>query len=335
MNGKERCLAAVAGGKADRTPLFPLTMGLAADRAGIKYREYASSGAALAQAQLLMRSRYGLDAITACSDAFRASADLGGEILFPDDLPPHLAAPLIRDEGDLGRLHRPDPLKRGSRMRDRVDAVSEMLRACGEECLVLGWVDLPFAEACSACGVEPFLMMLFDAPDLAHRILDFMTSVVVDFAIAQLDAGCPMIGGGDAAASLISPEFYRSFALPYEQRVFEAIKAKGGLGKLHICGNTSALLEDMVQSGADLYNVDHLVDFGRAAECYAKAGKAFKGNLDPVADFLQSDPDTCFRRTRSLIETAKGKPYLLSAGCEIPAATADEVLDAFCGAALG
>lgn len=40
----------------------------------------------------------------------------------------------------------------------------------------------------------------------------------------------------------------------------EAVHARGGLVKLHICGNTGALLPDMVRCGADLFNVDHLVN---------------------------------------------------------------------------
>ena len=46
---------------------------------------------------------------------------------------------------------------------------------------------------------------------------------------------------------------YRKFALPYEQRVCSAIHRAGSLMKLHICGNTNALLVDMLTSGADLF----------------------------------------------------------------------------------
>ena len=33
-------------------------------------------------------------------------------------------------------------------------------RCLGAECLVLGWVDMPFAEACSLVGVSRFMLML-------------------------------------------------------------------------------------------------------------------------------------------------------------------------------
>jgi len=331
MTSKERCLAAIAGQPVDRVPVFPLLMFFSADRAGITYRKFASDGASLARAQLLIRERFGIDAITACSDAFRVSGDLGGEMIFPDDRPPYLARPIVRDESDLTRIGRPDPTRPGSRMADRCNAVSIMSRAAGSDCLVLGWVDMPFAEACSICGVSEFMLMLVDRPKLAHAVLDRLAEIVIDFAVAQVNAGAAMIGAGDAAASLISPAMYREFALPREQRVCQAVHDAGGLIKLHICGNTSALIPDMISSGADLFNVDHMVDFRQARDAYSAAGRCFKGNINPV-DLLTLRPDAASRRARELIELAAGTPYMLSPGCEIPAAVPDEVFAAFCEA---
>ncbi len=338
MNGLQRCLAAVRGEPADRTPVFPLLMFLAAERAGLSYRRYATDGKALAEAQLAARERFGLDAITACSDAFRLAADLGAQVNYPEQATPHAVEPLVRTASDLAALRRPDPA--GGRMADRRRAVEEMVRAAGRDCLVLGWVDLPFAEACSLCGVASVMTLTYDDPALLHRLLEFLTPLVSDFALSQLEAGAPMIGAGDAAASLISPAFYREFALPYERRVFEAVQARGGMAKLHICGNTTALLPDMIRAGAELYNVDHLVDFQKAAGLYQAAGRAFKGNLDPASDLAFASAEharqEALRRIRLAGQAAAPRPprYLLSAGCEVPATVSDEVFRAFCQAPL-
>jgi MtaA/CmuA family methyltransferase len=332
MNSKQRCLAAINGEPVDRVPVFPLLMFFAQKRGGISYREYATNGHAMAEAQLNIRDTFGVDAITACSDAFRISADLGADMRFPEDQTPFAASPLVTGAGDLDRLVRPDPSDPGTRMADRVRATQAMVKAVGDECLVLGWVDMPFAEACSVCGVSEFMLMLYDDPGLAHRILEFLTGIVIDFCLVQLEAGTPMIGAGDAAASLISPNRYREFALPYEQRVCEAVHAAGGLIKLHICGNTTHILDDMACSGADLFNVDHLVAFSAARRVYAGAQVCFKGNLDPVTDMLQATPEACQAQALACIDMAAGSRYMLSAGCEVPGDTSDEVFRAFCEA---
>jgi uroporphyrinogen-III decarboxylase len=90
----------------------------------------------------------------------------------------------------------------------------------------------------------------------------------------------------------------------------------------------------MTLSGADLFNVDHLVNFALAKEVYGKAKKAYKGNLDPVNDMLFSSPEDCQRKALDCIGKAKGTKYILGAGCEVPEAVTDEVFRAFCEAPI-
>jgi MtaA/CmuA family methyltransferase len=333
---RERFMAALKGEPTDRIPVFPILMFLAVDRAGITYREFATNGRALAEAQLLVQERFDLDAITACSDAFRVSGDLarvlGGEMVYPDDKPPYLRKPLIASDADLDKLGRPDPTSPKSRMGDRVLGVSELVKGAAGNVAVLGWVDMPFAEACSVCGVSEFMVLLMDDPALAHRILAHLTEIVIDFALAQVEAGADMIGAGDAATSLISSAMYSEFALPYEQKVCRAIHEAGGLVKLHICGNTTHLLGKMATSGADLFNVDHLVPLSEARDVYAAHDKCFKGNLDPVSHVMQATPDQCREWAHQCISLTQETKYMLSAGCEVPAETPDEVFQAFCDA---
>lgn len=330
MNSRQRFQATLAGEPVDHPPVFPLLMFFAAGRAGLTYRQFASDGLALAEAQMAVQARYGVDAITACSDAFRLSADLGGEIAFPEHTPPHLTRPLVETATDIGKLGHPDPTE--GRMGDRARAVAAMARGVGEHVAVLGWVDMPFAEACSCCGVSNFMLLLLDEPETAHALLNHLAENVIDFALAQAEAGAPMIGAGDAAASLISAPMYAEFALPYERRVCEAVHAAGYTVKLHICGDTRALLPLMATSGADLFNVDHLVPLTDARDVYTTAGKAYKGNLNPVTDIMQATPDACREAAFRCLDTTRGTQYMLSAGCEIPAETPDEVFRAFCEA---
>jgi uroporphyrinogen decarboxylase len=193
---------------------------------------------------------------------------------------------------------------------------------------------MPFAEACDITGVQEFMMMIYDAPELAHSVLEFLTGVVIDFALAQIAVGAPIIGCGDAAASLISRDQFIEFALPYEQKVTAAVKRAGGLTKLHMCGNSEHLLDQLIRNGADLYNIDHMVDFKTACDVYGKNNKALKGNINPVADLMMATPEHAHNAALTCIETAKGLNYFLSPGCEIPADTPDEVYFAFVDAAV-
>jgi len=327
-------MAVLQGQKPDRTPIAPLMMFFAADRAGIPYRRFAQESSALVEAQLNLFENYHLDMLTVCSDAYRISADIGAQMDYPENQTPHAVVPVVETREDFLAIKRPDPFKVGSRMRDRLDAVEKLAKSAGDKAMIMGWVEMPFAEACDWCGLTGFMEMLMCEPELAHEMLTFITDIEIEFALAQLDAGAQIIGCGDAVASLISAPMFREFALPYEQRVTEAIRKAGGMTELHICGNTTHIMQEMASNGSELYTIDHMVDFEKACQVYGGAGKAFKANVDPVLHLMQATPEEAAAEARARNRMAEGYHYMLSAGCEIPAKTPDEVYFAFVNTVL-
>ena len=112
---------------------------------------------------------------------------------------------------------------------------------------------------------------------------------------------------------------YRQFALPYENRIFDAVHEAGGLARLHICGDTSAIVKDMVTSGADIIDLDWMVDMGAAAAEFGDQ-VSFCGNFDPVSVMLQGNSKTIYEATLDCMH--QGGPRSFSAaGCEIPDGT--------------
>lgn len=329
MTSKERCMAVLQRKKPDRVPVFPLMMFFAADRAKISYRRFSTDASALADAQLNLYENYLVDAVTACSDSYRISGDMGAQIQYPQNSSPYLSQSLVTCEAEFDALKRPDPCKPNSRMRERIDSVEQLAKAIGNKALVLGWIEMPFAEVCEWVGVQNMMYMLYDDPEFVHRMLNAATEIEIDYALAQLDAGAHMIGCGDSAASLVSVSRFCEFVLPYQQRVTFAIHKAGGLSKLHICGNSSHVLDQLAQNGADLYNVDHMVELSMARDIYSGMGKAFKGNVNPVGDLMSATAEQAQQRALSCITLCQDTAFMLSAGCEIPAATPDEVYFAF------
>jgi uroporphyrinogen decarboxylase len=135
-----------------------------------------------------------------------------------------------------------------------------------------------------------------------------------------------MIGLGDAIASQVSPRMYERFALPYERRIFDAVHEAGALARLHICGDTTHLLERMPESGADIIDIDWMVGMSRAAEAFG-AGPALCGNFDPVAVMLRGTPEQVHEATRRCLEQG-GPRHISATGCEVPDGTPHENLRA-------
>jgi MtaA/CmuA family methyltransferase len=269
----------------------------------------------LCDANLAVQQAFDLDIVQTISDPFREAADFGAEIVFPEDDLPLCTGPLLRDPGDLTRLEPPDP-RTARRMSDRL-AANELLRSqVGGEVPIMGWVEGALAEAGDLRGVSQLLIDLYDRPGWVEDLLEVCTSVAIDFARAQIEAGADIIGLGDAIASQISPRMYRRFALPYEQRIFDAVHAMGGLARLHICGDITPILADVAQSGADIIDVDWMVDIRLAAEVFGD-GPALCGNFDPVAIMLQGTPEQVGRAVAGCA-TWGGPKSISAAGCEIP-----------------
>jgi uroporphyrinogen decarboxylase len=148
------------------------------------------------------------------------------------------------------------------------------------------------------------------------EVVEFCTEQAIAFACAQVEAGADIIGLGDAICSQISPTMYRQFALPAEQRIFAAVRELGAVGRLHICGNTSRLLPDMATSGAQIVDLDWMVDLRRAAQIFGDQVRPC-GNFDPVRVMLRGTPDVVRDAVQQCL--ADGGAYLFSsAGCEIP-----------------
>jgi MtaA/CmuA family methyltransferase len=318
VNSLERVQKRMAGEGVDRAPNFSIMMTFAAHHIGRPLSEYYKDYRVLGEANLAVLSDFDLDIVQVISDPYREAADFGARIEFPEDNLPLCKAPLVQDRADIARLRVPDPLA-GGRMTDRVEGIRYLRERVGGEVPVMGWVEGGLAEAADLRGVSTVLLDLYDDPAWTKDLLEICVEAEIAFARAQVAAGADIIGMGDAIASQVSAAMYREFALPYERRIFAAVKEMGALCRLHICGDITHILPDVLESGADIVDVDWMVDFGYAAEvCGDRA--VVCGNYDPVSVMLQGKPARVRQAVFDCLEMG-GDRCLIMAGCEVPDGT--------------
>jgi len=328
MNSLERYLATIAGRPTDFLPRVPILMQFAAEHIGSNYAAFASDWRVLVEANIRCRVEFGFDQVSAISDPYREAQGFGAEIHYEADHAPTCKHPPLSDIHDLSPLRDdPDPYA-CERMLDRLLAVRAFKERIGGECSILGWVEGPAAEAADLRGVQDFLMDMMDDEDACRTLMARCTQTAIRFAEAQLAEGADTIGIGDAIASQMPPDLYRNLIWPFEKQLVGAIQAKGGLVKLHICGNITHLLPHIGELGVDILDIDHMVDPAQARWAVGPE-VALAGRVDPVADVLHGTPDSI----RSAIATsyaAIGNPHLVMAGCEIPPGTPAANLKALC-----
>jgi len=327
MNGLERYLAVLEGREPDFLPRLPILMQFAAEHIGSNYAAFASDHGVLVAANLRCAEDFGMDQLSAISDPYRETQGFGAEIVYVRDGVPRCPHPPLAETKDLSSLPRPDPLS-SERMLDRVHGVHGLKEAAAGRYSVMGWVEGPAAEAADLRGVSAFLMDLMDDEPFAAELMDLCVEVGIEFARAQVDAGADTIGIGDAIASQLSPALYKRLVQPREKRLIDAIHAAGALVRLHICGDTTHLLPGIAGLGADIVDLDHMVDMAGARRVLG-THVVLAGNIDPAAVRRSRNPAEI---REAMVRTYRevGNPFMVAAGCEIPSGTPPENLRALC-----
>ncbi|MDO8541185.1 MAG: uroporphyrinogen decarboxylase family protein [Opitutaceae bacterium] len=327
MTPRERYFAVLRGQPSDILPRIPILMQFAAEHIGSNYGAFASDHRVLVEANLRCAEEFGIDQLSTISDPYRETSGFGGAVEYRRDGVPICERPPLLDDRDLGQLPRPDPLQ-APRMRDRVDAVRSYLERSGDRYSIMGWVEGPAAEAADLRGVSNFFMDLLDDPGYARELMARCVETAIDFARAQVDAGADTIGVGDAVASQVSPQTYESLILPFERQLVDALHEMGVIVRLHICGNTTHLLPGIATLGVDIVDIDHLVDLAVVRKVLGPR-VVISGNVDPVSCVMRGPPEDV-KAAVARCHAIAGAPFMVNAGCEIPASTPPPHLHALC-----
>jgi MtaA/CmuA family methyltransferase len=322
MTPYERVFSRLAGKPVDRIPNLNIVMTFAAKYIGASYGKYAKDYHCLVEGNLAVCDRFGIDMLSAISDPCRETADLGANIVFPEDGVPQCKDFLLKEYSDIRKLSVRNPLE-SERMLDRIRAIKLFKSEASQRYPILGWVEGAFAQANDLRGMTALMADIYLEPEFVEELLGICIEQEIAFAEEQANAGADFIGIGDAAASLVGPSVYESLILPCEKKLVDAIHAAGAKAKLHICGNTGKLLDLMPRTGADIIDVDWMVDFGKAAEAFGT--HSLCGNFDPVGVLLRGSADMVRSAVHGCISVARSNTFI-AAGCEVPRDTPEENL---------
>ena len=337
MTSLQHVQTVLAGGIPDRIPVCLLSFQNAARLAGYSVGEYCQDGTKMAAAQLAYWEAFRHDIIDIESGIAATSEAIGCTVEYREDAPPWVTHPAINSLDEVGSLPDIDP--------ERAPSLAELLKATrlvaarlGSQVCIRGESDLaPFSLAAQVFGMENMLLALTDPEqaDGLHRLLAYTTEQVARLARARIAAGShyTLIGDSTAGPDVCSPTVYRRFALPYEQRLIETLRPAGVEVGIHICGNATRIIKDMVQSGALYFELDHKID--RAAVRQATAGRVtIFGTLDP--GWLLPRGTAAEVRAAAIEDIqllGQAGRYVLSPGCTLPYDTPVENLRALVDAA--
>ncbi len=321
MNSYERTMNKISGKTVDHIPACPLFMTYAAKIINEKYSDYVCSYKILVKGQMALVDKFGIDVVSCCSDAWREAADCGVELEYFEYAPPFSMNHIIKNPADLLKIKIPDS-QGGGRMTDRIEAIKSFSEQVKNEIPILGWIEGPVSEAVDLYGMNEFMTAVIELPDFIDDLLDWTTELEMRFAVEQIRAGADIIGIGDAAASLVSPNFYREKIMPREKMIIDLIHKYGAYARLHICGSVNGKFKSMGETGADIIDIDHMQTMYEARN-EIQSTICLAGNINPIAILRDGNPEKIISELHKC-HNESGDSYMVAAGCEVISDTPEE-----------
>ncbi len=328
MNSLERVKAVMAGQIPDRVPVCLHNFMLAAREAGIRMEKYRTDPEAIARTHLNAVDKYGHDCILIDLDTTMLAEAMGATSECAPNEPGRIVAPAIRSLDEVDRLRVVNPETDG-RVPALLEAVRLIAKQVGNEVAIRGNADqAAFDLACMVRGIEDFLMDLgSDCENPAiERLLEvcYQSHIAVHRALARAGAHFTSLGDSLAGPDVVSPAMFARWARPYEQRLVKELAREGIFTVIHICGDTSKILEMLSAYDVCGFELDYKTD-AVLAKSSVGAKHVLFGNIDPSGVIARGTPALIREKTRQLISLWKpGGLFVLNAGCAIPANTPEE-----------
>lgn len=170
----------------------------------------------------------------------------------------------------------------------------------------------PWQAMCILLGTEESIFMAMDEPEQTHDLLEsiFQKSVQAH----ELWAGTPTdmveTNGGAGSSTVISPDLFREFCLPYNKRQNDLFRSLDVKTVCHLCGGLMPMLELVAECGADGLETMTPPAMGgdcNLAEASRRVGEQlfFIGGFDQNAGFEKGTPAqvremvfNCFEATK-------------------------------------
>jgi MtaA/CmuA family methyltransferase len=327
MTGLERTLSFLKGESVDHPPFHPIIMRWAAKYAGVRYRDFCLDPYSKCMAMNLCAKDFDIDWVTVMSDPWAEASAFGIQVEYPENSLPVDKGNHLPDADSVSRLKRYNPLE-NKRCNNRLIEINEFRKNIDNELFIVGWVEGPVAEYVDLRGASEASVDFLIDPEAVEKSMDLIVDCAMDFISLQIKAGAHCIGIGDAFCSQIGPDLYNQFAFKRQKRLVDFIHSEGCLAKLHICGNTESILNNMIQTGADIIDIDHLVSSMENFTSLTTRQQVFSGKSDPVSVIQDGSIEKIRKSVNDDFIHAGGR-CIVSAGCEITPGTSIENMKAF------
>jgi uroporphyrinogen decarboxylase len=195
-----------------------------------------------------------------------------------------------------------------------LDAISLTKKELNDRVPLIGFAGAPWTIFCymvEGKGSKTFSesrKMLYANPELAHRLLEQITLVTIDYLKAQIQRGADLVQVFDSWAGILSRQQYAEFCIPYLEKISNSITevpitifSKGAISSL----------PDLAKLNCNTLGLDWNMEISDVRELVGES-KTLQGNLDPCV--LYADHKNIELETKKMLNSFKSLRHIVNLG---------------------
>ena len=293
---------------------------------GITVNELISSSEKQVEGTKAIAERCNVGASLNMMDLSVEAECFGAKIRFSDDDIPTVEEGCITDISDVSRITVPE-LNRGKAeiYIDGVKKAKEEIKDIPVFCGVIG----PYSLAGRLYDMTELMMECYDNPDAVKALLEKSTAFIKKYILAFKKAGADGVIMAEPAAGLLSPDLAEEFSVPYVKEIFNSVNDEDFFICYHNCGNAVVNMCDSISSlHADIYHFGNAIEMKEILPQMPKDAVVM-GNIDPILFRSGTAEEIELSIQKLYDECGSFSNFMISSGCDIPADSKWENIDAY------
>jgi [methyl-Co(III) methanol-specific corrinoid protein]:coenzyme M methyltransferase len=185
-----------------------------------------------------------------------------------------------------------------------------MKEKVGEDVPVIAGLVGPAGLAMMLSGMRNYLMWFVTNPEVLEELMGILIDACIEYANGLLDRGADAITliDSEAGPDLIAPEMFQTSVLPLYRKFCREVK---GTRILHMCGDTTAILDPLADAGFDGISIEEKVSVSFAKEVIGDRVRLI-GNISPSDTLLTKEPEAVMIEATACLEDGID---ILAPGC--------------------
>ncbi len=272
-----------------------------------------------------IHKRYKTPVVMTAMDLSVESEAFGCPIAFSENEVPTVSSPIVSSESDVLSLRVPEI---GEKRTSIYLKTASTLKSLEANIHTLAVTIGPFSLAGRLMGMNDALCLTITDPSTLHKLLEKCAIFLINYARAFKVNKVDGLLIAEPAAGLLSPPAVEQFSSNYLRQIVAEVQDESFPVVIHNCGAKLQHLKAKLSAGSYALHFGAPINIIEALK--SSKDRIILGNLDPAAIFLNSTPEETYAKTYELLGLTKDfNNFIISSGCDIPAGTKIENLDAF------